>query len=419
MKRFLLSFGIFALAGSALFFLASFTGNDNSKGANTPGNLTFTVRTVSAGGNYAPKHVLAIWIEHNNTFVKTRKAMANQRKQYLYTWKAASNYNVVDAITGPTLTSHTTHTVTWDCTDLDGNIVEDGHYVVWVEFTDKHAQGPLYNIDFMKGPDPQSANPPDETYFKDISLEFTPVTSQFEGTPTEICQGETVTFTDMSSGATSWEWEFGEGASPATASTQGPHTVTYNSNGPKSVSLTVNGVVTETKANYIVVYPVPTAGFTYETNGLTATFTNTSANATSYLWDFGDGNTSTENNPEYTYSEPGTYTVTLTAEYIACTDETSQDITVNVVGTDEISDLPGIEVFPNPSDGVLFINTVQSVNSKVRIFDAMGNEVEGLNPTLQSGNGAVMIDLSTHPKGLYLVEVTVAGERKVVKTIVQ
>ncbi len=49
-----------------------------------------------------PKHVLAIWVEDADGFVKTRKSMANQRKQYLYTWKAASNYNVVDAITGST-----------------------------------------------------------------------------------------------------------------------------------------------------------------------------------------------------------------------------------------------------------------------------------------------------------------------------
>ena len=60
---------------------------DQTKAASS-GELTFTIRTVTAGGNYSPKHVLAIWVEDVNGFVKTRKAMANQRKQYLYTWKA-------------------------------------------------------------------------------------------------------------------------------------------------------------------------------------------------------------------------------------------------------------------------------------------------------------------------------------------
>ena len=159
-------FALFTWVLLVVFPGFSFADTDQTK-ATSSGEVTFTVRTVTEGGNYAPKHVLAIWVEDINGFVKTRKAMADQRIQYLYTWKAASNFNVVDAITGPTLTSHQTHTVSWDCTDLDGEIVPDGDYVVWAEFTEKHAQGPLYNITFTKGPDAQSMTPPDETYFKD------------------------------------------------------------------------------------------------------------------------------------------------------------------------------------------------------------------------------------------------------------
>lgn len=58
------------------------------------------------------------------------------------------------------------------------------------------------------------------------------------------------------------------------------------------------------------------AGFKAEadaTNTLMYTFTNQSQNATSYLWDFGDGETSTETNPVHTFAAPGNYTVKLTA----------------------------------------------------------------------------------------------------------
>ncbi|AHM62255.1 PKD domain-containing protein [Flammeovirgaceae bacterium 311] len=59
--------------------------------------------------------------------------------------------------------------------------------------------------------------------------------------------------------------------------------------------------------------PEPTASFTYEADNREVTFTNTSTNATSYQWDFGDGNTSTEQSPVHTYDEYGTYTVRMTA----------------------------------------------------------------------------------------------------------
>ncbi|MDP2723757.1 MAG: hypothetical protein Q8O72_13465, partial [Bacteroidales bacterium] len=58
--------------------------------AQTEGDITFSFKTVTQNGTYAPKHVLAAWIEKDGVFVKTRLVRANQRKQYLYTWKASS-----------------------------------------------------------------------------------------------------------------------------------------------------------------------------------------------------------------------------------------------------------------------------------------------------------------------------------------
>ncbi len=76
--------------------------------------------------------------------------------------------------------------------------------------------------------------------------------ADFAANPTSIIYGNSVTFTDASTcSVNSWSWNFGSGASPATANTQGPHVVTYSTIGQKTVSLTVNGSVTETKTNYI------------------------------------------------------------------------------------------------------------------------------------------------------------------------
>lgn len=141
----------------------------------TSGEVTFTVRTVTENGTYSPKHVLAIWVEDANGFVKSRLVRANQRKQYLYKWMASSNNNVVDATTGATLSSHQTHTITWDCTGLDGNEVSDGEYHIFVEYTDKHAQGPWTMVTFVKGPDEQHIMPGDLQFLKDMQLDFIPL----------------------------------------------------------------------------------------------------------------------------------------------------------------------------------------------------------------------------------------------------
>ncbi len=160
---------------SLILLFTSFTDKyEEVRTVNTPGVVTFKVTTLPAGGTYSPRHVFAIWIEKDGIFVKTRKAMANARKQYLYKWAASSNYNVTDAITGATLTSHQTHTVQWNCTNVSGNVVPDGIYTLWVEFTDKHAQGPFYSIQFNKGTEPVLITPPNQTYLTNMELSYAP-----------------------------------------------------------------------------------------------------------------------------------------------------------------------------------------------------------------------------------------------------
>ena len=61
------------------------------------------------------------------------------------------------------------------------------------------------------------------------------------------------------------------------------------------------------------------ADFTFTAEGTTVQFTNASTGATAYLWNFGDENTSTEKDPEHTYSAAGTYTVKLTVQDAAGT----------------------------------------------------------------------------------------------------
>lgn len=128
-----------------------------------------------------------------------------------------------------------------------------------------------------------------------------------------------VSFTDDSTNSpTSWLWNFGDGN---TSTDQNPTNIYLNS-GVYSVSLKATnayGEDTETKTDYIEVFGLsPIADFTSDvTSGadsLTVNFTDLSTNSpTSWLWDFGDGNTSASQNPTHSYSSAGHFTVTLTA----------------------------------------------------------------------------------------------------------
>ena len=100
-----------------------------------------------------------------------------------------------------------------------------------------------------------------------ISLQGCGLDANFDGTPRIICVGSSVTFTNTSTGTTggtAYSWNFGSGATPGTAGTIGPHTVTYSTTGSKTVSLTITEGAsnTETQTNYITVNPVNTITLT-------------------------------------------------------------------------------------------------------------------------------------------------------------
>ncbi len=149
--------------------------------------LSITFTTITPGGYFSPNHILAVWTEtESGDFVKTHLVYANARKQHLYTWNTEpANGNEVDAVTGATQTSHRTYTVTWDCRDLDQNIIPDGNYVLHIEMADTHSQGPLAEIDFTITENVFTLEPPDETNFTDISLVYNPDISSIESLKTE------------------------------------------------------------------------------------------------------------------------------------------------------------------------------------------------------------------------------------------
>ena len=125
-----------------------------------------------------------------------------------------------------------------------------------------------------------------------------------------------VQFTDISENATEWSWDFGDGSNSTIQSpthvfyAAGNYTVTLtasNENGTDSIESVIN----------VTAAPVfPVADFSSNVSSgyapLTVQFNDSSENATGWIWDFGEGNNSTVQNPVHTYSAAGNYTVNLT-----------------------------------------------------------------------------------------------------------
>ncbi|WP_141241713.1 PKD domain-containing protein, partial [Methanosarcina spelaei] len=131
----------------------------------------------------------------------------------------------------------------------------------------------------------------------------------------------TVKFTDKSTGTpTKWKWTFGDGN---TSTKQNP-TYKYSKAGKYTVTLTVTNAAGSnmvTKTNYITVVAKPVAAFSASpTSGkvpLTVKFTDKSTGLpSSWKWTFGDGSTSTVQNPTHKYSKAGKYTVSLTVKNV-------------------------------------------------------------------------------------------------------
>ncbi|MFC0877645.1 DUF2271 domain-containing protein [Saccharicrinis sp. FJH2] len=136
--------------------------------------ISFSVNVSNIPGNFAPRHVIAIWVEDSNgNYVNSLAVYGNRRLGYLSTWYGASKGIKGDAVTGATVSSFRTYNVTWNLNDYSGNRVPDGTYVLMIEATSQNSAGPKKSIQFTVGGSSYTENPNGDTYYKNMTLEYT------------------------------------------------------------------------------------------------------------------------------------------------------------------------------------------------------------------------------------------------------
>lgn len=168
---------------------------------------------------------------------------------------------------------------------------------------------------------------------KDMDIGEKPI-AKFLVSDSVIKVGSTVYFTDSSlNSPDKWLWEFGDN----NQNTSENASYIYNNPGTYIVKLTVtnNAGVDSTKKQIRVGSPPIAyfkAGYTFVFLGNTVQFSDTSANSpTSWRWDFGDGNYSTEQNPTYKYNALGTYNVVLAVSNMFGSDTLKKEDYISVI----------------------------------------------------------------------------------------
>ncbi len=147
-----------------------------------------------------------------------------------------------------------------------------------------------------------------------------------------------------------------------------------------------------------------TSDFSFVDEGdLTVNFTDESTGATSWLWDFGDGNTSTEQSPVHTYDFIDNYTVTLTINDGACS---SSQVFTTVTSVDDAAPAGlGISLLPNPADGwarVVLDNAITE-DLQIQLIDISGKTLSSY--LLRAGQQFADLEVAQLPAAVYLIKV--------------
>lgn len=194
-------------------------------------------------------------------------------------------------------------------------------------------------------------------------------------------------------------------------------TITVDISGSYSVTITnPESGCTATDNIDITISDLPEVAFNYMLDDLTCTFTNTSLYCDTYLWDFGDDMTSTEENPVHIYAAAGSYDVKLSGSNVCSTDESNQTVSWPVTILSAGKNI--FSIAPNPAIQNVHLLFLQQAGAEIR-YEMLNYRGEIISSN-QITSGDHEIDISKISTGLYVIYVMendriIAGEKLIVQ----
>jgi PKD repeat protein len=241
---------------------------------------------------------------------------------------------------------------------------------------------------------------------------------------TDVCKGKPIDFRNGSytsdNTALTYLWDFDNG----NTSTQDNPTITYANAGTYSVSLTTNhsNGCNDVITKQVKVFELPVVvinSASRQTGDRAMLFTtNTTGTGYTYLWLFGDGGKSYDQNPTYLYSGDGKMTVTLvitTPE--GCSNSTTTSVIINSLGVSNINGIGNlVNVYPNPSTGKFVVDFTKANADDVlaiNVTDMLGRQIS--NPITINNAGLAQIDLTNQAAGIYYLNISTSTGTHTVK----
>jgi len=223
------------------------------------------------------------------------------------------------------------------------------------------------------------------------------------------CHHLKVSFSNLSVNYSSCIWDFGDGNGSIL---DNPEHI-YSEAGQYVIKLTVmrncvnDSLISNELSQQIMIPCSPTASFDYEIKEMEVTFINSSSNALSFWWDFGDGYTSVLTDPVHNYSKIGSYEVTLLAINDHGTD--TVESVIDITSIQEIYGKNPISIFPNPTTGKIYLKiNNNSINTIHYELSNMHGQLL-IKDKIKPDNSITELDISTLPPGIYLFRIKNMG----------
>ncbi len=163
----------------------------------------------------------------------------------------------------------------------------------------------------------------------------------------------------------------------------------------------------------------PTADFSFTSNDFNVAFSDLSANALSYSWDFGDGSTSTLSNPTHTYAAAGSYIVNLAVTNSCGTNSLSKTVIISPSGSSEEDNNEFFAIYPNPSSGHFITISFRSIQHQIafNVYNVMGSLIDRIS--IENGNelNSINYDIKDFKAGVYFIEF-MSGNNKFIKKLI-